>query len=155
MSERKTSAIGVAALRLATVPLLVISLAGCNGAAVDANDRFAAGKWQVEGWLESGQGTTQGQPGAQADTVNLTPEQAGNPPAAVFFSGFYHGEQDWSDVSFRGGKVSGSLHHGRVDVPLSGTYGRDHFRIALDFKGTSQVVEGKLVDPLPPGENRD
>ena len=133
--------------RLAAAQLLVISLIGCNGAAVDSNDRFGPGKWQIEGWFESDLGSTQGQPGSPTDTVALTPAQANNPPAAVFFSGFYHGERDWSDVRFSGGKVSGSLHHGQVDVPLSGTYSHDHFLVKLDFKGTKQVVEGKLVEP--------
>jgi hypothetical protein len=133
--------------RLVIAQLLIISLAGCNRAAMDSNDRFGAGKWRLEGWMESAQGSTQGQPGSQEETVDLTPDQANNPPAAVFFSGFYQGERDWSDVSFSGGKVGGSLHHGAVDVPVLGTYARDHFRVKLDFKGAKQVIEGKLVEP--------
>jgi hypothetical protein len=137
-------------LRLLIAPALVISLSGCNGSPLSQNDQFDPGKWQVKGWMESDQGSTRGQPGARTDTVNLTPQQAQNPPANVFFSQFYQGERSWSDVSFRGGKVSGSLHHGQVEVPLSGTYGRDYFRVnfGLGASGTgiSQVVEGKLVD---------
>src|SRR4051812_26721264 len=93
------------ALRFLIAPLLVTSLAGCNGTSMDANDRFAAGKWQLEGWLETGQGSAGGQPGAQTDTVTVTPEQAENPPAKVFFSQFYQGERNWSDVTFGGGKI--------------------------------------------------
>jgi hypothetical protein len=100
--------------------------------------------------MESDQGSTRGQPSDRTDTVYLTPLQAQNPPANVFFSQFYHGERYWSDVSFRGGKVSGSLHHGQVEVPLSGTYGRDQFRVNFGFNasgtGIRQVVEGRLVD---------
>lgn len=124
-------------------------LSACNGAAMDPNDRFDAGRWQLEGWFEADQGSTQGQPGSPTDTVKLTSQQAGDPPAAVFFTQFYRGEQDWNGVNFRAGKVSGSLHHGSVDVPLSGTYARDHFLVKLHFKGASQVVEGKLVEPAP------
>lgn len=139
--------IGIAASRFAIAPLLAIALGGCNGTAMDSNDRFGAGKWELEGWFETDQGSTQGQPGSPTDTVNLTKDDASNPPAAVFFSEFYHGERDWGDVRFSGGEVSGSLHHGKTDVPLSGTYARDHFLVKLDFKGTKQLVEGKLVDP--------
>ena len=126
-------------------------LSGCSGNSTDTSDQFEAGTWDLQGWMTSNQGSTQGQPGAQTDRVMLTPQQAANPPAAVFFSQFYHGEQDWSDVRFRDGTVSGSLHHGKSDVPLSGTYGRDHFQVTLSFgssgSGFSQIVEGKLVSP--------
>jgi len=128
---------------------LACGLAACHGASVNNGDRFAAGKWQVEGRLESGQGSTQGTSAAgQPDTVELTAVQAANPPVSTFFSAFYRGETDWSDISFKDGKVSGSLHHGQTDVPVSGTYARDRFRIALGFGGgVDQVVEGKLVEP--------
>jgi hypothetical protein len=116
---------------------------------MSGGDSFAAGKWQVEGWLESGQGSTRGTPAAGSpDMVTLAPAQAAAPPAAVFFSQFYHGEQEWPDVSFSKGKVSGSLHHGRTDVPVSGSYARDHFQITLRYGGSvDQVIEGKLVEP--------
>jgi hypothetical protein len=133
-------------LMLLAFPISTL-LSSCSGTAMDPDDRFDAGRWQLEAWFESDQGSTQGQPGSPSDTVNLTQQQAGYPPASVFFFEFYHGERDWGDVSFRGGKVGGSLHQGSVDVPMSGTYARDHFLVKLHYKGASQVVEGKLVEP--------
>jgi hypothetical protein len=132
--------------------LLALAFNGCRGQAVDSGDRFASGKWELQGWMESDRGSTAHDPGAmQTDTVDLTAKQAANPPASVFFSEFYHGEKDWSDVSFRDGNVSGSLHHGQTDVPVSGTYTRDHFRVTLRYAASTtavdQVVEGKLVGP--------
>jgi len=116
---------------------------------MNSSDGFAPGTWKVEGWMESGGVSTRDSPGAvTAETVEVTPAQAAYPPASLFFSQFYHGEKDWSGVSFDSGKVSGSLHHGQSDVPLTGIYARDHFRVALGFGGgVEQVVEGKLVEP--------
>jgi hypothetical protein len=119
---------------------------------MDGGDGFAPGKWQLEGSMESDQGSSSGQAGGnQTDTVDLTADQAKNPPAKVFFSQFYHGERDWRNVSFHDGNVSGSLHHGRADVPVSGTYARDHFRVTLHYTGfgttVDQVIQGKLVEP--------
>jgi hypothetical protein len=117
------------------------------------NDRFGPGKWQLEGWMESDKGSGRGDPGAQIETIKLTPEQAESPPVEVFFSRFYQGERDWTKVSFRDGEVGGSLRHGQVDVPISGTYSDNHFRVTFGFNasglGISQVVEGKLVEPAP------
>ena len=136
-------------MRWIAVVLSISALGGCGLAGAGRNDGFAPGKWQVEGWLESGQGSTQGTPAAgAAQTVNLTKDQAANPPETVFFSNFYNGEKDWSNVNFRNGNVSGSLQHGQASTPVSGTYSRDHFRVTLSFgANVDQVVEGKLVEP--------
>ena len=119
-------------------------------------DRFAPGKWQLEGWMESDQGSTRGKPGATlSETVDLTAEQAKYPPVTVFLSRFYQGVAN-GDVRFAGGKVDGSFHQRGVDdiaahdVAISGTYGRDHFRVTFGYKAfgmtVNQVVEGKLVE---------
>ena len=141
--------------------VLAMALSGCGqagGLARDADgDRFAPGTWQMEAWLESDAGSARGDPGATLhDTVKLSPEQADNPPASVFFNYFYHGAKN-PDVRFKNGKVEGSFHQGRVDdiaahnVPITGTYSRDRFRVTFGYKafgaGIDQVVEGKLVKP--------
>jgi hypothetical protein len=120
-------------------------------------DRFAPGKWQVEAWMESDQGSTRGHAGATlTDTVTLTPEQAREPPATVFFSHFYHGAKN-PDVRFTDGRVEGRFHQDRVDdiaaheVPITGTYSRDSFRVSFGYQAfgmtVRQAVEGKLVEP--------
>ena len=136
-------------MRWTAVALSLVALASCGRSGMNSGDGFAAGKWQVEGWLESGQGSTQGTPAAgPPDMVELMPAQAAYPPAEVFFSQFYHGEREWPNVTFSDGKVSGSLHHGQTDVPVSGSYARDHFQITLRFGGSvDQIIEGKLVEP--------
>ena len=102
--------------------------------------------------MQSADGPGDGQAGGnQTDNVDLTAQQAQDPPARVFFSQFYHGERDWRNVSFRDGKVSGSLDHGKATVPVSGTYAPDHFRVTLRYTGfgttVDQVIEGRLVEP--------
>lgn len=152
--SRINGAYVVRLMGLMGLALLALAFDGCRGQAMDSGDRFASGRWQLQGWMESDQGSTARVPGAiQTDTVDLTAKQAGNPPASVFFSQFYHGEKDWSDVTFHDGNVSGSLRHGQTDVPVSGSYTRDHFRITLRYAASTtavdQVIEGKLV--APPG----
>jgi hypothetical protein len=140
------------------VTLVALALAGC-GTAMDSGDRFAPGKWKTEAWMESDQGSTRGQTGgSQTETVELSTEDAGNPPAAVFFSRFYHGVSD-GDIRFSGGKVDGTFHQKRVDdvgehdVAVSGTYGPDRFHVVFAYKAfgmtINQVVDGKLVEPAP------
>ena len=132
-------------------------IAGCGGSASASADRFAAGTWQLEGWLESDLGSARGHPGATLkDTVKLSAEQAASPPATVFFSHFYHGARD-VEVRFRDGRIEGRFHQDRVDdiaahdVPISGTYSRDRFQVTFGYKAFgmtfNQVVEGKLVAP--------
>jgi hypothetical protein len=136
-------------MRRIAIGLIMLAAAGCGRSAVDKGDGFAPGKWQLEAWLEMGQASTRGQPAAgRPEVVSLTAAQALAPPATVFFSQFYHGEKDWPNVRFRDGTVSGSLEHGQSSVPVSGTYSRDHFRVALRFGATvDQVIEGKLIGP--------
>lgn len=136
-------------MRSMGLALLALAVGGCGGTKVGYGDRFGAGKWELEGWMESDQGSTRDVPGAvQTDTVDLSAQQADDPPASVFFSRFYHGEKEWSDVSFHNGEISGNLHKGRTDVPLSGSYGPDHFKVTFHFGGNfEQVVEGKLTEP--------
>lgn len=137
--------------------MLVSALGGCEGSAMGGGDHFAPGKWHIEAWMESDQGSTRDQPGAaQTDDVNLSAEQAKYPAATVFFSRFYHGVQN-GDIRFTGGKVGGSFHQKGVDdisahdVPVTGTYDSEHFRVTFGYKAfgmaVSQVVEGKLVEP--------
>ena len=130
----------------------VLALAGCGGSEIDEGDGFAPGKWQLEASLEPVNGPGGGQSGGnQTDAVDLTAKQAQEPPATVFFSQFYQGERDWRNVTFRDGKVSGSLDHGKATVPVSGTYASDHFRVTLRYTGlgtsADHVIEGRLVEP--------
>ena len=102
--------------------------------------------------MQSADGPGDGQAGGnQTDNVVVTANQAQDPPATVFFSQFYQGERDWRNVSFRDGKVSGSLDHGKATVPVSGTYAPDHFRVTLRYTGfgttVDQEIEGRLVEP--------
>lgn len=143
--------------RLAIAAALAWAVSGCKGGAMDEGDRFAPGTWHLEAWMESEAGSTRGVAGATlTDVVKLTPEQAMAPPAAVFFRHFYHGANN-PDVRFADGRVEGSFHQGRVDdisahdVPISGSYARDHFRVTFGYKAfgmtINQVAEGKLVEP--------
>ena len=127
---------------------------------MDSGDRFAPGKWKTEAWMESAQGSTRGHAGgSQTETVDLSARDASNPPAAVFFSRFYHGVSD-GDIRFNGGRVDGTFLQKRVDdvgehdVAVSGTYGSDRFRITFAYKAfgmtINQVVDGTLVEPAPP-----
>ncbi|MFL6726795.1 MAG: hypothetical protein ACJ8FS_09815 [Sphingomicrobium sp.] len=136
--------------------LTALALAGCGGQAMGESDRFAPGKWQLEAWMESDQGSTRGKPGATlSDTVDLTAEDAADPPISVFFSHFYHGVEN-GNIRFARGKVEGSFHQRGVDdisaqdVSVGGTYGRDHFHVTFAYKAfgmtINQVVEGKLVE---------
>ncbi len=133
-------------------------LTGCNGTSMNADDRFYPGKWRVEGWMESSQGSIRGSAEEiQPQIVQLKPEQAKQPPGAVFFSYFYHGVPRDADVNFRDGNVSGSFHQKGVDdiaahyVKISGTYSRKNFRVTFGYQAfgmtIDQVVEGKLIDP--------
>ena len=130
---------------------LAMALGGCG-----ENDRFAAGTWQVDAWMESDAGSGRDMPGVhQKDTVKITKEDERWPAATTFFTRFYHGAK--GDVRFANGKVEGQLDQGRVDdiaahtVPVTGTYGRDRFHVTFEFTvfGTKarQVVEGRLVTP--------
>ena len=138
--------------------ILALALAGCERGAMDG-DHFAPGTWHIEAWMESNQGSTRGQPGATlTDTVKLTPEQAREPPATVFFSRFYHGVGK-GDIRFSGGRIEGSFHQPGVDdisaheVAVTGTYGSDHFRVTFGYQAfgmtMNQVAEGRLVEALP------
>ena len=131
---------------------LALMLTGCGN-----EDRFAAGTWRLEGWMESEQGSTRGQPGNIAPyTVKVTQEAAELPPVTVFFSHFY-GREDFSNIRFENGRVEGSFNQGRVDdiaghtVPITGTYSRDRFDVTFEYTAfgmkVRQVVQGRLVEP--------
>ena len=140
--------------------LLAILLAGCSvgdGVASDDNDGFAPGEWQAESWMESSQGSTRGTPAAgKIETVMLSEKQSKMPPAAVFFTHFYHGVRE-GDVRFTDGKVEGTFESPGMDdisaatVPVSGTYARDKFHLTFTFKALGmeghQIVDGRLVAP--------
>lgn len=132
--------------------VVALMLTGCGG-----DTRFAAGTWQVEGWMESELGSTRGQPGnIEPYQVRVSKEAAELPPAAVFFSKFY-GREDFSNIRFENGRVEGSFEQGLVDgigghtVPVTGTYARDRFEVAFQYTafGTKvrQIVRGRLVEP--------
>lgn len=142
-------------MRLVIWAALMLAMAGCDGASVGRSDHFTPGTWHIEAWMESEVGSTRGNAGATlTDIVKLTPEQASGSPAQVFFTHFYHGAKS-PDVRFENGRVEGSFHQDRVDdisahdVAISGTYGRDHFRITFSYKAfgmtINQVAEGKLT----------
>lgn len=129
-------------------------LTGCGASAARA-DRFAPGTWQLEASLEGPQGSARVQPDPnQSDTVQLSAAEARFPPSTVFFTHFYHGAHK-GDIRFDRGRVSGSFEQPRVDdiaghnVPITGTYARDRFRVSFTFKAFGmdirQVVEGRLV----------
>lgn len=131
---------------------LAMALGGCG-----ESDRFAAGTWQVDAWMESDAGSGRDMPGVhQKETVVLTREDAAMPPAAVMFGRFYQG-MNKANVRFENGRIEGDFDQPGVDdiaahkVPISGTYGSDRFRLNLDFTvfgmKARQVVEGKLVAP--------
>lgn len=130
-------------------------MTGCSDAAAGSGDRFAAGTWQIEGWLEGPQGSARGQPGAtQTATVQLSETEARLPPATVFFTHFYHGAHK-GDVRFENERIAGSFDQPRVDdiaghnVPIEGTYTRDRFQVSFAFKAFGmeirQVVEGRVI----------
>ncbi|QNM83885.1 hypothetical protein H8M03_06100 [Sphingomonas sabuli] len=131
---------------------ILLMLAGCG-----EQERFAAGTWQVDAWMESDLGSTRDVPGAmQSEKLELGRKAADNPPEVVMFREFYHGMQR-ADVTFKDGRIEGSFAQPAVDdiaahdVPISGTYGRDRFRLKLRFSafgtGIDQIVEGRLVTP--------
>jgi len=120
-------------------------------------DRFAAGTWQLEGWMESAQGSTRGRPGEIAPyEVKVSNQEASMPPVAVFFSRFY-GREDFSSIRFENGRVEGSFGQRSVDdiaghtVPMSGTYARDRFDVEFEFSAfgmkVRQFVKGRLLEP--------
>ena len=135
-------------------------LTGCSGSdhfAPGKTDRFAPGEWKLEGWMESSQGSTRGQPAAgPIETVKLSEADSNMPPAAVFFSRFYQGVRK-GDVRFEEGKVEGTIERPGMDdisaatVPVSGTYARDKFHVTATFNlygiEGRQIIEGRLVSP--------
>ena len=122
----------------------------------DEGERFIAGTWFVEGWMENDEMSGRDKPGVhQTHTVKLDEQTALFPPVAVFFGTFY-GREDASNIRFENGRVEGSYEQRGVDdisghtVPVSGTYARDRFDVTLEFSafGTKlrQVVQGRLVE---------
>ena len=131
---------------------LALMLAGCG-----SGDRFAAGTWQIDGWLEGPMGSGRDNPQThQTHTVKLTKEDERWPAATTFFTRFYHGAHK-GDIRFENGKVEGYFDQPRVDdiaghrVPITGTYARDRFHVSFEHTvwgmKMRQVVEGKLVTP--------
>lgn len=136
---------------------LAAMTAGSSDASAGSGERFAAGTWHIESWMEGPQGSARGQPGAtQTDTVRLSAVEARLPPATVFFTHFYHGVSN-AAVRFENGRIAGSFEQPRVDdiaghnVPISGTYARDRFTLSFTFRAFGMdirhVVEGRLVAP--------
>ena len=123
----------------------------------DESERFIAGTWALDAWMDTDQLSGRGKPGVhQTDTVKLSEEVATFPPAHVFFGTFYHGREDVSNVRFENGRVEGSFEQRGVDdisghtVPVSGTYARDRFEVTFEFSAFGaklrQVVQGRLVE---------
>lgn len=134
---------------------LVTAMSGALSGTLSAcqsGDRFAAGEWEVEGWLETAGHESKADRIRQ--TVTLRPERAALPPASVFFGEFYHGVKN-VDVRFEAGVIEGSYQQGRVDgiaahtVRFSGTYSADSFDVSFDLGATGlpvmQRVQGRRL----------
>ena len=132
---------------------LAMVLSGCGG-----GEKFDAGTWQVDAWMESDAGSAKNKPGSHmTQTVRLSRDDVAYPVGTVFFTSFYHGVRS-PDVRFENGRIHGSYAQPRVDdiagqtVPISGTYARDRFNVTFEYRvfgmTMRQVVEGKLVEPL-------
>jgi len=122
----------------------------------DERERFLAGTWALEAWMDTDEMSGRGKPGVhQTHTVTLSEQVALFPPAQAFFSTFYHGQKDLSNIRFADGRVEGSFEQRRVDdiaghtVPVNGTYSRDSFEVTFEFSAfgrkVRQVVQGRLV----------
>jgi len=123
---------------------------------IDASDRFKAGTWLLDAWMESAKGSTKDRAGGHmTDKVKLTEEQAGWPPATVFFNYFYHGVgKQQGELRFEAGEVDGFYAHPGMDdigpgtVTIKGTYTPTtfHVRFGQSAFGMAfeQVVEGRL-----------
>lgn len=138
-------------MKRASALALITAMSGALSAC-QSGDHFAAGEWEVEGWLETAGHEGKADPIRQ--TVTLSPERAALPPASVFFGEFYHGVKN-ADVRFEDGVVEGSYQQGRVDgiaahaVRISGTYSADSFDISFDLGATGlpvvQRVQGRRL----------
>ena len=137
---------------------LALAAAACNGSLMRSDDQFAPGKWRVEAWMELDGQSTRGSPGEiKPEILDLTREQAAQPPAAVFAGLFYAGIPNEADISFRDGKIDGTFHQRGVDdvaahdVKISGDYDPKHFHVTFGYRafgrGYDQIVEGDLLEP--------
>ena len=132
---------------------LLAVLAGCGdgaGVSMQDNDRFQAGTWELESWLDAGQPAD-----VQRNRVELEPHVAAMPPITVFFSQFYAGVKA-GEIEFADGKVSGWFEQPRVDdisahtVPITGSYDSTSFDVSFTYTAfgapVRHIVKGKLVE---------
>jgi len=123
---------------------------------IDGDDRFKAGTWLLDAWMESAQGSTRGRDGGHmTDQVKLTEEQASWPPATVFFNYFYHGVgKQAGELRFENGEVEGHYSKAGMDdigpgtVTIMGSYTPTSFHVRFGQSAFGmafeQVVEGRL-----------
>ena len=140
-------------MRLLLLLMMLTTLGGC-GLNDGSNDRFAAGKWELQAWFEAD--GNPGKAGLQTHIVEISASDAAYPPASVFVTRFYHGVKD-ADLNFSNGQVSGNFQQRPVDpiaghnVPITGTYASDRFSITFEYQAFGmklrQKVEGKLTEP--------
>ena len=119
------------------------------------SDRFLAGTWEIEGWLESDQAPPGHRSAYQTHKTKVSELLAQQPPVVVFFKSFY-GREDFSNIRFEKGLVEGDFAARAVDdiagqtVPISGTYAADSFDVTFGYSAfgmkARQVVRGRLVD---------
>ena len=146
------------AAKLVLVPSLA-ALAACSGeggSPLVEEYSMQPGKWELRTWME-----INGEPGPNPEelvqTRELKPEMAGAPVNQLLFGLFYPGKSPESIVA-EGGRISGSFDHpGTAPIQahtsdVTGTYDTDEFRMVIDLpvmtSGLTQVVEGKLIEPL-------
>ena len=135
----------------------IAALAGCGGDNAILGETYAMqpGTWEVRAWMENNQS-----PGTKIEeqvlNQELSPQAAQGPVASIVFGQFYNGSSP-EHIQADAGRISGYLEQRAVapyqahQQPVTGSYTDDSFKVVIEIPvapGVSQVVEGRLVEPL-------
>lgn len=145
--------------RILPAMAFAIAVSACGGdEAITSGDKYAMqpGKWEIRTWMEVN-GEAGPNPEELVQPRELSPEMARYPVNELLFGLFYPG-QSAEHITANNGRIGGYFEQaGTGPIPshtsdVSGTYDDDEFRMVIDLpvmaSGMTQVVEGRLVEPL-------
>ena len=127
-----------------------------SGKNVLGGGEMSPGEWEIRAWLTNPQ-APETKVSEQVYTQRLDEIGAMFPVSRVIFGEFYRGSSP-EHLTFEDGEIEGHLSQGAVaPFPkhiqnVSGSYAKDSFSLKIQMplgEGFFQIVEGRLVKPLP------